>query len=120
MLWRNNSDILFKELLARCEEIINTAEALIKEYRSIANRWGKTHFYLGILTITSSSISAVFSFFSWPIISVTASLVSIISAFLITFLNPSDREKKRQSILTDLLICKEKTKNTIMLIKARP
>lgn len=98
MFWGNNQQrlTLLQLLLERCDKIAEIAHQSKQEHHLMAEKWGKTHIILGLLTIFFSSISAVFAFSSVQTLVIASSLISTILASCITFLNPSQREIKRR------------------------
>lgn len=88
---------LLQDLLRRCDDIIKISQDKSQEHNQIAENWGKTHIILGLSTILSSSVSAVFAFSSFQKLVIASSLFSTILASCITFFNPSQREIKRRN-----------------------
>jgi hypothetical protein len=56
--------------------------------------WGKVHLWFGLIATLSSTISLALTFYDNSSLSTPLSLISAISAAIITFFNPSKREIK--------------------------
>lgn len=101
----------------RCAELIQDIGKFLNENKFWAKTWITVYVFVGLAAVISSSISAILTFFpaNKTLLFITA-LSSTVSAYILTFLNPSGREEKRRQAVIRSFALLEKVKTTKQFI----
>lgn len=107
-----------QESISWCEELIKDLEKFRDENKTWSQIWFSIYIIFGLIAVIFSSISAILTFsdFTNKFVPFSITFLSTVSAYILTFLNPSGREEKRRQCVKRSSALLEKVKTTKRLI----